>query len=98
MNGTEYWPARFPSAGFAALFALASNASGAHGATALDATYLGGSAADKVLAIASDAAGNTYVAGLTQSLDFPTANALQLGPPPPAQPPAPSSHLLARVE
>ena len=77
MNGTEYWPARFPSAGFAALFALASNASGAHGATALDATYLGGSAADKVLAVASDAAGNTYVAGLTQSLDFPTANAMQ---------------------
>ena len=40
-------------------------------------TYLGGSQLDKVLAVAADAAGNTYVAGLTQSPDFPTANAVQ---------------------
>jgi hypothetical protein len=78
VNRTVHRYARSPFVGFAALFALASNAGAVHGATTLDATYLGGSAADKVLAVASDAAGNTYVAGLTQSLDFPTANALQL--------------------
>ena len=41
------------------------------------ATYLGGSVMDKTLAIAADTAGNTYVAGLTQSIDFPIANAAQ---------------------
>jgi hypothetical protein len=40
-------------------------------------TYLGGSAADKALSISVDSNGNTYVAGLTQSIDFPTANASQ---------------------
>jgi hypothetical protein len=40
-------------------------------------TYLGGSDADFIEAIAVDAAGNTYAAGWTDSLDFPTANALQ---------------------
>jgi Beta-propeller repeat len=41
------------------------------------ATYLGGSASDKALAVAVDGAGNTYLTGLTQSVDFPTANAAQ---------------------
>ena len=41
------------------------------------ATYLGGSGMDKALAVAADSAGNTYVTGLTQSIDFPTANAEQ---------------------
>jgi hypothetical protein len=40
-------------------------------------TYLGGSGMDKVLSLAVDAAGNSYVAGLTQSIDFPVANAAQ---------------------
>ena len=43
----------------------------------LTATYLGGSDTDKVLGVAADAAGNTYVAGLTQSIDFPTVNPIQ---------------------
>jgi hypothetical protein len=41
------------------------------------ATYLGGSGADYAHAVAVDGAGNAYVAGQTQSTDFPTANALQ---------------------
>ncbi len=40
-------------------------------------TYLGGSGADKVLAIAADGAGNTWLTGLTQSIDFPVANAIE---------------------
>jgi hypothetical protein len=40
-------------------------------------TYLGGSGADWGQSIAVDAGGNTYVAGYTYSVDFPTANPLQ---------------------
>ena len=40
-------------------------------------TYLGGSAADFGHRIAVDGSGHAYVAGLTDSTDFPTANALQ---------------------
>jgi len=61
----------------AALSVLASNARALNPATALDASYLGGSDMDKVLAVASDAAGNTYVVGATQSLYFPLVNAAQ---------------------
>ena len=48
-------------------------------------TFLGGSVADVANAIARDAAGNVYVAGGTQSPDFPTTTgALQSGPIAPA--------------
>jgi len=40
-------------------------------------TYLGGSRADSGQSIAVDSAGNAYVAGLTDSTDFPTMNPLQ---------------------
>jgi len=39
-------------------------------------TYLGGNADDVVHGLAVDAAGNAYVAGYTDSADFPTTNAL----------------------
>jgi len=40
-------------------------------------TYLGGSAADTVLAVALDSAGNLYVGGYTNSLDFPLQSPFQ---------------------
>ena len=42
------------------------------------ATYLGGTDQDFIVSIAADTAGNTYVTGLTWSMDFPlTAGAYQ---------------------
>jgi uncharacterized protein (TIGR03437 family) len=40
-------------------------------------TYLGGSLIDKAYAIAADSSGNAYVAGWTNSSDFPTVHAFQ---------------------
>ena len=42
-------------------------------------TYLGGTNIDTVTGIAVDATGNAYVAGRTDSLDFPTLSAYQAG-------------------
>jgi beta-propeller repeat-containing protein len=69
-SAPKHWPVPC-----AALFALVAEAHAA--GLVLDATYAGGTGSDKVLAVASDASGNTYVAGLTQSVDFPTVNATQ---------------------
>jgi hypothetical protein len=41
-------------------------------------TYLGGSGGDSGWAVATDAAGNPYVAGSTCSDDFPTVHAAQI--------------------
>jgi uncharacterized protein (TIGR03437 family) len=41
------------------------------------ATYLGGSLQDQANAVATDASGNLFVAGLTQSSDFPNISAFQ---------------------
>ncbi len=41
-------------------------------------TYLGGTATDFAVGIALDGAGNAYVTGFTRSVDFPTANPLQV--------------------
>lgn len=47
------------------------------GSTVLYATYLGGSGADIAYAVAADGAGNAYIAGLTNSPNFPVASAFQ---------------------
>jgi hypothetical protein len=44
----------------------------ANAASLVYATYLGGSSQDSAAAIAADSSGNAYVAGSTQSSDFPT--------------------------
>ena len=43
-------------------------------------TYLGGTGGEFGNAIAADAAGNAYIAGITHSVDFPTMNAFQSAP------------------
>jgi beta-propeller repeat-containing protein len=47
------------------------------GSALVYSTYLGGSGYDEGIGIAVDEDGNAYLAGRTQSLDFPTKNALQ---------------------
>jgi hypothetical protein len=45
--------------------------------TLVYSTYLGGSGGEQALDIALDSAGNAYIAGFTNSTNFPTANAVQ---------------------
>lgn len=52
------------------------------GSALVYSTYLGGSDADRGLAIAVDPAGSAYVTGWTSSPDFPTVNPLQPAPSP----------------
>lgn len=47
------------------------------GSTILFSTYLGGASDDVGFDIATDAAGNSYVTGRTESSNFPTMNSLQ---------------------
>jgi Beta-propeller repeat/HYDIN/CFA65/VesB-like, Ig-like domain/Abnormal spindle-like microcephaly-assoc'd, ASPM-SPD-2-Hydin len=52
---------------------------GPAGANILYSSFLGGTAADSVTAVAIDSAGSAYLTGSTQSGDFPTKNPLQIG-------------------
>src|SRR5262249_44360267 len=51
------------------------------GSSLVFASYLGGSGADVALSVATDAAGHAYVAGQTQSANFPTAHPFQTANP-----------------
>jgi hypothetical protein len=47
------------------------------GSELIYSTYLGGSGCDDSQSIASDALGNAYIVGITESTDFPTRNPVQ---------------------
>jgi Beta-propeller repeat/Abnormal spindle-like microcephaly-assoc'd, ASPM-SPD-2-Hydin len=47
------------------------------GSTLVYSTYLGGTGEEQCTGIALDSVGNAYIAGATQSTDFPTKNAIQ---------------------
>ncbi|MHC4211553.1 MAG: SBBP repeat-containing protein [Planctomycetota bacterium] len=49
----------------------------ADGSTILYSTYLGGAKDDRAVALALDASGNMFLAGNTDSIDFPTVNPIQ---------------------
>jgi len=67
-------PIRFSLGGGRDAFALKLNAAGN---ALVYSTYLGGSGWDQGTAIAIDTSGNAYIAGDTQSTDFPTLKAAQ---------------------
>ena len=48
-----------------------------NGSALIFSTYLGGSSDEQAFGIAVDSAGNVYVTGYTDSMNFPTASALQ---------------------
>jgi Beta-propeller repeat len=49
----------------------------AAGSALVFSTYLGGNSYEQGIGIAVDSADNTYLTGITESTDFPTANAIQ---------------------
>ncbi len=61
------------------LFGFSPSLPAATGPSLVYSTFLGGSTYDGITAVASDAAGNTYVAGFTGSADFPVTNQLNPG-------------------
>ena len=67
----------------------------AAGSALVYSTYLGGSESDIGFGIAVDASGNTYVAGLTDSTDFPTVNGIE--PLSPFSPFSPRDAIIAKI-
>jgi uncharacterized protein (TIGR03437 family) len=80
LTGSSNFPTK---AAFESLYKTSSNFSGfltkfnASGSALVYSTYLGGSAQDQANGVAVDASGAAYVAGVTFSADFPTANPYQ---------------------
>jgi len=68
------------AAGIAFVTKLDPTVSGSGMASLIYSTFLGGTGGDFGNAIAADASGSAYVAGFTDSTDFPTQNAFQSSP------------------
>lgn len=69
------------------------------GRNLLYSTYLGGNSADGALSIAVDSVGAAYVAGGTQSTEFPTTpGALHQTAPPPNLPSLPGSGFVTKID
>ena len=66
--------------GIAFVTKLDPTVSGSGNTSLIYSTFLGGTSGDFGNAIAADASGSAYVAGLTDSTDFPTLNAFQSSP------------------
>ena len=86
-SGNAYVAGNTSSTNFPTVNAIQSTAGGSYdafiakinasGFALLYSTYLGGAGYDQALAVAVDSSDNAYVAGYTNSTDFPTANAIQ---------------------
>ena len=86
-SGNAYVAGNTSSTNFPTVNAIQSTSGGSYdafiakinasGFALLYSTYLGGAGYDQALAVAVDSSDNAYVAGYTNSTDFPTANAIQ---------------------
>ncbi len=76
-SSSDFWSLRALQPGLNSSYDAFLTKLNAAGTGILYSTYLGGSGSDSANAVAIDSLGNAYVAGLTQSGDFPLSNPLQ---------------------
>jgi|SRR5579871_885719 len=76
-GSSDFWSTRAIQPGLAGSYDAFLTKMNPAGTGVISSTYLGGSGSDSANAVAVDALGNAYVAGLTQSGDFPLSNPLQ---------------------
>ncbi len=74
---SDYWSLNAVQAGDAGLYNAFVTKLNPAGTSLVYSTYLGGSSSDSATAVAADALGNVFVAGLAQSTNFPVLNALE---------------------
>ncbi|HLN00183.1 MAG TPA: SBBP repeat-containing protein [Bryobacteraceae bacterium] len=76
-GSSDFWSLRAVQSGNDGLYDAFLTKLNPTGAAILSSTYLGGSGSDSANAVAIDSLGNAFIAGLTQSGDFPLSNPLQ---------------------
>jgi hypothetical protein len=76
-SSSDFWSLRAVQAGNNGLYDAFLTKLNPTGTGIVSSTYLGGSGIDSANAVAVDTLGNAFVAGLTQSGDFPLSNPLQ---------------------
>lgn len=76
-SSSDFWSLRAVQAGNNGLYDAFLTKLNPTGTGIVSSTYLGGSGIDSANALAIDSLGNAFVAGLTQSGDFPLSNPLQ---------------------